>query len=269
MRARTDEPQFLGDRADTTTMDGFTVTYIGALTAGILSFLSPCILPIVPPYLCFIGGVSLDQFDEDGDADARRAARARVLRAAIAFVLGFGTVFMALGAGSALIGDLIAGNLHILAPIAGAIIVVLGLHFLGVFRLALLYREARFQVRNRPLGMIGAYVVGLAFAFGWTPCVGPILATILALASQSDSAWYGASLLGVYTLGIGVPFILAAYALGAFLRFKARLRGYMGWIEKGIGALLVLTGVLIMTRTMSLVADWLIGAVPALATLAK
>ncbi|WP_299444144.1 cytochrome c biogenesis protein CcdA [uncultured Rhodospira sp.] len=246
-------------------MDGLEVTYIGALTAGVLSFLSPCILPIVPPYLCFIGGVSLDQLE--GEADAVRAARLRVVSAAIAFALGFGTVFVLLGIGAAFAGNIISENMHILAPIAGAIIIVLGLHFLGVLRISMLYREARFHVQNKPVGLIGAYVVGLAFAFGWTPCVGPILAAILFVAGSNPNPWVGASLLGTYAIGIGVPFVLAAFALGAFLRFKTRFRAYMGTVEKVIGGLLVLTGFLIMTGGMADIAQWMIETFPSLGTI--
>jgi cytochrome c-type biogenesis protein len=242
-------------------MDGLDVTYLGALTAGILSFLSPCILPIVPPYLCFIGGVSLDQLE--GEQAEVRAARARVMKAALAFVLGFGTVFVLLGAGAAMAGNFVSENMHILGPIAGAVIIILGLHFLGVFRISMLYREARFHVQNKPVGLIGAYVVGLAFAFGWTPCVGPILAAILFVAGSDPNPWTGASLLGTYAIGIGVPFLLAAYGLGAFLRFKDRFRKHMGLVEKIIGVLLIATGILIATGGMADIANWLIQTFPA------
>jgi cytochrome c-type biogenesis protein len=250
-------------------MDGLNVTYLGALTAGVLSFLSPCILPIVPPYLCFIGGVSLDDLEEggEGEADTVRAARRRVVTAAVAFVLGFGTVFVLLGIGAAMAGNVITEYAHILAPIAGGIIIVLGLHFLGVLRIALLYREARFHVRSKPLGLLGAYVVGLAFAFGWTPCVGPILAAILFVAGSDPNPWVGATLLGTYAVGIGVPFIAAAFALGAFLRFKNRFRRHMGVVEKVIGVLLIATGLLIMTGGMADIAQWMIDTFPSLGTI--
>ena len=243
-------------------MEGLNVTYLGALTAGVLSFLSPCILPIVPPYLCFIGGVSLDQLQGD-DAEVR-TARTRVFMAALAFVLGFGTVFVALGAGAAMAGNVVSENMHILAPVAGGVIVVLGLHFLGLFRISMLYREARFHVESKPVGLVGAYLVGLAFAFGWTPCVGPVLAAILFVAGSSPSPWTGASLLGTYAVGIGVPFLLAALAIGTFLRFMKRFRRHMGTVEKGIGGLLVLTGILIMTGGMADIAQWMIEVFPTL-----
>jgi len=242
-------------------MDGLDVTYLGALTAGILSFLSPCILPIVPPYLCFIGGVSLDQLE--GEQTEVRAARARVMKAALAFVLGFGTVFVLLGAGAAMAGNFVSENVHILGPIAGGIIVILGLHFLGVFRIALLYREARFQIQKTPVGPISAYFVGLAFAFGWTPCVGPILAAILFVAADDPNPLTGASLLGTYAIGIGVPFLLAAYGLSSFMRLKDRFRKHMGLVEKIIGAFLILTGVTIALGGMADIANWMIEAFPA------
>lgn len=250
-------------------MGAMDVTLIGALTAGLLSFLSPCILPIVPPYLCFLGGVSLDQLqDPAGSGDpaaegALRAVRRRVVLASIAFVLGFATIFVALGLGAALAGNVVSRHVDILAPIAGALIVVLGLHFLGVFRLAGLYRTLRFEVRDKPVGLLGAYVVGLAFAFGWTPCVGPVLATILFVAGADPSPLKGASLLGAYALGIGLPFVLAALAIGPFLGFVRRFRHHMPVIEKAMGALLVATGVLFMTGSVSLLAQWLIETIPA------
>jgi len=244
-------------------MEGLDVTYLGALGAGVLSFLSPCILPIVPPYLCFIGGVSLDQLE--GENAEVRAARLRVFLAALAFVLGFGTVFVLLGAGAASAGNLITENRHILGPIAGSIIILLGLHFLGVFRISMLYREARFHVEKKPVGLIGAYLVGLAFAFGWTPCVGPVLAAILFVAGSNPSPWAGASLLGAYAVGIGLPFLLAALAIGTFLRFMQRFRRYMGAVEKAIGGLLIVTGVLIMTGGMADIAQWMIESVPGIA----
>lgn len=245
-------------------MDAMNVTMLGALTAGLLSFLSPCILPIVPPYLCFLGGVSLD--DLQSGADGTAAVRRRVVLASVAFVLGFGTIFVALGLGAAMAGNLISRHVDVLAPVAGALILLLGLHFLGVFRIAGLYRTLRFEVRDKPLGLVGAYVVGLAFAFGWTPCVGPVLATILFVAGADPSPLKGAGLLGAYALGIGIPFVLAALAMGPFLGFMTRFRRHMGIVEKVMGGLLVLTGILFMTGSVSAIAQWLIDTVPAFRT---
>jgi cytochrome c-type biogenesis protein len=166
-------------------MGEFDISYGGAFIAGLLSFLSPCVLPLVPPYLCYLGGMTVEQLAEQ--QAVRTAASRRVFWAALAFVLGFSTVFVALGATATVVGQFVAEYLDILAKIAGVVIIVLGLHFLGAFRIALLFREARFHIDSKPAGIAGAYVVGLAFAFGWTPCVGPVLAAVLFVAGAEES----------------------------------------------------------------------------------
>jgi cytochrome c-type biogenesis protein len=226
-----------------------------------LSFLSPCVLPLVPPYLCFLAGVSLDDLTRDEKALVWRPDW-RVVALAFAFVLGFATVFIALGASASVLGKVITAHFDTLAVIAGVIVIVLGLHFLGLFRIGLLFREARFQTVSRPAGFLGAYLVGLAFAFGWTPCVGPVLATILMVAGVETSATRGALLLGAYALGIGIPFLLASLFSSAFMRLMARLRAHMGAIEKVIGGALVLTGVLFLTGGMPRIAGWLLETFP-------
>ncbi len=243
-------------------MQGLEVGHAGAFAAGLLSFLSPCVLPLVPPYLCFIGGLTLDQLAEDQAAGG--AAARRVFVAALAFVLGFTTVFVALGATASAIGQVVAENFRLLGQIAGVIIIVLGLHFLGLLRIPFLYREARFQVESRPAGLLGAYVVGLAFAFGWTPCVGPVLAAILFVAGAEGSVIEGSTLLTAYALGIGLPFLGAALAARPFMAFMTRFRRHLGVVEKVMGGLLVLTGVLFLTGTMSEIAFWILEAFPAL-----
>src|SRR6185437_16212541 len=177
----------------------------GALAAGLLSFVSPCVLPIVPPYLAWLAGISFDELKSETPGAKQRR---RVIVAAISFVLGFATVFIALGATASVVGKTIAQYFDALAIIAGILIIAMGLHFLGVFRISMLYREARVQVERKPAGPLGAYVMGLAF--GWTPCVGPVLAAILFIAGSEGTALRGAALLGAYSLGIGIPFILAA-----------------------------------------------------------
>ena len=238
------------------------ITYIGALIAGLLSFVSPCVLPLIPAYISFLGGASLAQLTEEDGIDA--ATQKRVFYAAIAFVLGFSTVFIALGATATAISAIIAQNSLLLGQIAGVIIIVLGLHFLGVFRIGMLMREARFHVESRPAGLIGAYFIGLAFAFGWTPCVGPVLAAILLVASSEDSIWYGASLLGTYGLGIGVPFLAASLVSGPFVRMMRRFGRHVQTVEKVLGVLLIATGVLFLTGAMSDMAFWLLEAFPSL-----
>ncbi|EKF17363.1 cytochrome c biogenesis CcdA family protein [Nitratireductor pacificus] len=231
----------------------------GALLAGLLSFVSPCVLPIVPPYLAWLAGLSFEELNADTLQAGRRR---RIILAAIAFVLGFTTVFVALGATASLIGRTIAQYFDVLSVIAGVIIIIMGLHFLGVFRIALLYREARVQVTRKPAGLAGSFVMGLAFAFGWTPCVGPVLAAILFVAGSEGSAARGAMLLAVYSLGIGIPFILAAVFASRFLGWAARFRKHMHKIEMAMGGLLVLTGILFVTGQMSVISYWLLETFP-------
>lgn len=245
-------------------MGGLDVTYAGAFGAGLLSFLSPCVLPLVPPYLCFLGGVTLDQITDDETPDP--AIMRRVFLSALLFVLGFSTIFVSLGATASAIGQLVADYLDVLAKIAGVVIAVLGLHFMGILKIPLLYREARFQTETKPASLIGAYVVGLAFAFGWTPCVGPILAAILFVAGSDDSVMYGTTLLGAYSAGLGAPFLLAAFAVRPFLGFMQRFRRHMQTVERVIGGLLVVTGALFVTGSFSEIAFWLLETFPALGT---
>lgn len=242
------------------------VTYMAALFAGLISFLSPCVLPLVPPYLCFLGGTTVDQLTGEAEPTPPGVYRAVVL-AAVAFVLGFTTVFVALGASATAIGQLIAGNLGLLAKIAGAVIIVMGLHFLGVFKIPLLYREFRSHAIEPRAGMIGAYVIGLAFAFGWTPCIGPVLAAILGIAASKSTLGEGVSLLFVYSMGLGIPFIAAALAIGPFMGFLKRFRRHLGAVEKTMGGLLVVTGVMFITGSMQTLAIWLLNTFPSLATL--
>ncbi|GLS34791.1 cytochrome C biogenesis protein CcdA [Mesorhizobium tianshanense] len=232
----------------------------GAFLAGLLSFVSPCVLPIVPPYLAWLAGVSFEQLRAE---QPNAAQRQRVVFAALTFVLGFSTVFVALGATASVIGRAIAQYFDVLSVVAGVIIILMGLHFLGVFRLALLYREARVQIVRRPAGFLGAYVIGLAFAFGWTPCAGPVLAAILFVAGSEGTAAQGALLLALYSSGIGLPFLLAALFASRFLNWAARLKRHMRKVEMAMGALLVVTGVLFITGQMSTMAYWLLETFPA------
>jgi cytochrome c-type biogenesis protein len=236
------------------------VTVGGAFLAGLLSFASPCVLPLVPAYLAYMGGVSIEDMLEEGWARARWM----VLLAALCFVAGFSTVFVALGATASWIGQAVSAYLGWLGYLAGILIGLMGLHFLGVIRLPVLHRTARIGVAHSPASLIGAYVIGLAFGFGWSPCVGPVLAAILLMAGAKDSAAEGAWLLFVYSLGIGVPFLVAAGFAGAFMRWSARFRSRLAQVEKAMGALLVLAGVLVFTGQMSAIANWLIETFPAL-----
>jgi cytochrome c-type biogenesis protein len=236
------------------------VTYLAALIAGLVSFLSPCVLPLVPPYLVFLAGTSLERF---ADNEAEPRVKRETVAASVLFVLGFSTVFVALGASASAIGALIRAYSGPLAIIAGIIIIVMGLHFLGVTRIAFLYRQKRLEVA-KPVGLWGAYVIGLAFAFGWTPCIGPILAAILAVAASEQTVAEGASLLAVYSLGLGIPFIIAAFAIEPFAAFLSRFRNYLHRVEQAMGALLVLTGIAFLTGSINQMSVWLLESFPAL-----
>ena len=238
------------------------VTISAAGVAGLLSFLSPCVLPLVPPYLTFIAGTTIEELAEEGATRARRD----VLVAALLFVAGFSTVFVSLGATASFFGQFVRANLQLLSFVAGLAIIAMGLHFLGFFKLHILYREKRMEV-EKPVGLWGAYVMGVAFAFGWTPCIGPILAAILAVASSEDTATKGAGLLAVYSFGLGVPFLLAALAIEPFMSFLKRFRSHFGKVEKVVGTLLVITGIAFLTGGMQDVSIWLLQTFPGLAKL--
>jgi cytochrome c-type biogenesis protein len=238
------------------------VTYFGALLAGLLSFLSPCVLPLVPPYLCFLGGTTFDQLT--GEDETPTHVYTTVVLSSVAFVLGFTTVFVILGATATALGQLVAENLPLLAKIAGVIIIIAGLHFLGVIHIPLLHREARYHADTRPAGLIGAYLIGVAFAFGWTPCIGPVLGAILAVAAGEGSVSQGVSLLFVYSLGLGIPFVLAAVAIRPFMSAMQRFRGHLALMEKVLGGFLVLTGILFITNSMTLISGWILQTFPAL-----
>lgn len=231
------------------------ISFFSALLAGALSFLSPCVLPLVPPYLCYMAGISVDQF-RDGDQAQNAAARRTVLLTSLVFTLGFATVFVSLGAGASTIGGLLRQHMDILSKIGGVIIIVMGLNFLGLFRLGLLSSEYRFAGGGKPATLSGAYVMGLAFAFGWTPCIGPVLGAILGVAASKETVGDGALLLAIYSLGLAVPFWIAAGFSGPFMRFLTRFRRHLGHVEKAMGALLVLTGLAFIFGYVSDMAIW-------------
>ncbi len=236
------------------------VSVLAALLAGMLSFLSPCVLPLVPPYLVYLTGASLERL---ADAEAGPQVRRGTITAALLFVLGFSTVFVALGASASAIGAVLRVYSSQLGILAGVAIIVMGLHFLGLTPIAWLMREKRFAVA-KPVGLWGAYLMGLAFALGWTPCIGPILAAILAIAASESTVAKGAGMLAVYSLGLGVPFIIAALAVEPFAAFLARFRAHLGLVEKAMGGLLVLTGIAFLTGAVGEASNWLLSTFPAL-----
>lgn len=253
-------------------MDIANISLLTAIFAGALSFLSPCVLPLVPPYLCYMAGVSIDDFKNDTDHRAARSGersqvRKTIILTALLFTLGFSTVFIALGASASTIGGLMRQNIDLLAQLGGIIIILMGLHFLGLFRIGLLAREFRFEGRGAPATLSGAYLMGLAFAFGWTPCIGPVLGAILGVAAAQETVQAGAFLLAAYSLGLAFPFWIAASFSGAFMGFAARFRQYLGLVEKMMGLLLVGTGILFLTGTMATIGFWLLELFPVLGQL--
>ena len=230
-----------------------------ALAAGGLSFLSPCVLPIVPPYLAYMGGISMAEFTATGTRTRRKA-----VVPALFFVLGLSTVFLFLGFTASAFGMFFLRNQEVFAQIAGAIVIVFGLHFLGVFRIPLLMREARFDAGDRGGSGLGAYVLGLAFAFGWTPCIGPILGAILSMAASEGDVTRGTVLLGSYAVGLGVPFLLAAIFVQRSMTVMQSLKRHMGLIEKIMGLLLLAVGLALLTGAFTAFSWWLLETFPAL-----
>ena len=230
-----------------------------AFSAGILSFLSPCVLPIVPPYLAYMGGVSVT--DMEGDT----AARKRAVIAAVFFVLGLSTVFLILGAGASALGRLLASYRPYMEVAAGVVVIIFGLHFIGLFRLKFLDREMRVEAGDQGGSAFGAYFLGLAFAFGWTPCLGPILSAILSLAGSQADVGKGVVLLGTYALGLGVPFLLVAAFFPQMKRPMAWMKRNMGVIEKTSGVLLIVVGLAMATGFLTVFAFWMLEAFPFLA----
>jgi len=226
-----------------------------ALMAGVLSFVSPCVLPLVPSYLTFVTGMTLDELQEGSD---RRA----VLVHSLLFVSGFSLIFMVMGASASFIGVFFRTYEVWIARVGGALIVVFGLHLMGVFRITALMREKRVHLADKPAGHIGTLAVGAAFGAGWTPCIGPVLGSILGVAATRETVWSGVGLLAVYSIGLAVPFLLAALALDRFLSAFARFRRFIPVMEKLSGVLLVLLGLLLVSGEFTLLTSWLAGLTP-------
>jgi cytochrome c-type biogenesis protein len=231
------------------------VTLLAALAAGVLSFISPCVLPLIPGYVSFVSGVSVDEMR--GGRAATAASRRQVLITSLAFVLGFSLVFVALGASASALGKLLLAKIPILEKIAGAVIVIFGLHTMGVFRIAALDTEKRMHTQKKPAGPLGAMLVGIAFAFGWTPCIGPILGGILVVAGAKETVSEGVLLLAVYSLGLGIPFLLTSLAINQFFALTKRIRQHYHTIELVSGGLLVVIGVLIFTHQLTVITRYL------------
>ena len=231
------------------------VSLLAAFTAGLISFASPCVLPLIPAYLSFISGVSVEEMKS---RDKKSQALKKVSVNTILFVLGFSVVFIALGASATFVGDFLLSKLSLFNKIAGAIIMLLGLHLLGVFRIRFLNYEKRFHARSRPLGPLGSFLVGLAFAFGWTPCIGPILAGILLVASNQGTVTKGVVLLSVYSLGLGIPFFVTAVSFHTFLSVFGWIKKHFRVVEIMSGLFLILIGFLIFIGSFSALTGFLI-----------
>ena len=232
------------------------VSLFTAFFAGLGSFFSPCVLPLVPAYLSFVSGMSLEQMQDGGN---RRAVIGRAGLNALLFVFGFSLIFVLLGASATYIGHFLLDKMAILKKVAGVLIVLFGLHIAGVFRIRFLDYEKRLHMRSKPVGLIGSFLVGMAFAFGWSPCIGPFLGTMMMYAATQETVGQGIALLGAYSLGLGIPFLVTAVAVNAFFTVFNRIKRHFRIIEIISGALLVLVGLLIFTDRFDMLAAWVSG----------
>jgi cytochrome c-type biogenesis protein len=228
-------------------MEGGQVSFALAFAAGLASFLSPCVLPVVPGYVGFVTGVTLEDFRTADQGTVRRQA---AVHSAL-FILGFSALFVLLGASATALGLLARRALPLIQQIGGAVIVLFGLYMLGVIRMPLLLQERRVQLSAKPAGMLGSVIAGVAFGAGWTPCIGPVLATILLYAGMSATLLRGAALLGAYALGLGIPFFVAAVAFNWFLARTPGLRPWLVPMERAAGAIMILAGGLLFTGRFS------------------
>lgn len=232
-----------------------SVSWIAAFFAGVLSFVSPCVLPLVPAYISFMSGVTAEEFR--GEV-ARSDRNRRVAAASIMFILGFSVVFIALGASATFFGRFLLSKIGLLSKIAGVLIIILGLHMIGVFRIGFLNYEKRFQTGGKRVRLFSSFLAGIAFAFGWTPCIGPILAAILAYAGTRETVGQGVVLLAVYSLGLAIPFFLTGMFTGAFFAVTGRLKRHFHTVEVVSGGLLILVGILIFTNSFAVLSGYLV-----------
>ena len=230
-----------------------SVSLVAAFTAGLVSFLSPCVLPLVPGYISLISGASVDQLKSSDNEEMLR----RVLGHSLLFILGFSVVFISLGASATWLGQALLSRMTILYKIAGIIIVIFGLHLTGILKIGLLYRDARFHSAGKPATATGAFLIGLAFAFGWTPCIGPILAVILGLAASQQTVWQGVFLLALYSAGLAVPFLLTSLGVNRFMRFYQRFRAHLHQVEVFSGIILIVLGAMIFSNQFTRLAGYL------------
>ncbi|MFQ5598327.1 MAG: cytochrome c biogenesis CcdA family protein [Nitrospiria bacterium] len=230
------------------------ISYMIAFSAGFLSFISPCVLPLVPSYVSYITGLSLDELTApEGKARAREIA----IKNSLMFILGFSTIFIFFGASATFIGRFFLSNQAIIRQIGGALIIFFGLYITGIFKLSFLAKDTRFQFQRKPSGYVGSYLVGIAFGAGWTPCVGPILGSILLYASTSGSVIIGIQLLAAYSVGLGLPLFLSSLGVQSFLFYFKKTARYMGWISGASGAFLIAVGIMIFTNSLTRLTSFL------------
>ena len=239
------------------------ISFAGAALAGLLSFFTPCILPMVPFYLCYMAGISMGELT--GEGKISEGAQKRLVVSAVAFALGVTTIFVLLGLGATALGSTFARYKETLSYVGAGILLAFGLHFLGIMKIPILYREARLESSAAPSTMIGAYLMGLAFGFGWTPCVGPALASILMIASGMGDLWRGGLLLAVYGLSMTLPFVVAALFARPFLAWAGRNRKYLPWVERVMGVMLILFAILIVTNSVNAIGQFMLEQMPWLA----
>jgi len=239
-----------------------SISFLTAFIAGIASFISPCVLPLIPMYISFISGLSLDELQNTGD---KKRVLKRVIFSSLLFILGFSVIFIGLGASATVLGKFLLSKLSLLSKIAGIVIIIFGLHIAGAFKLNFLNYEKRFHVGQKPSGLLGPFLIGLAFAFGWTPCVGPVLAPILALSAKQETVKQGIILLSMYSLGLAIPFLLTGISINAFLSFTKRIQKHYRIIEIVIGICLIIMGVLFVTGSFSIIAGFMVRWFPWLA----
>lgn len=230
------------------------ISLLAAFSAGLLSFVSPCVLPLVPSYISYITGLSIEQLT---DASERNKFKSAIILNALLFIGGFSTVFIAFGASASFLGQILITYQDHIRRIGGVMIIVFGLYLLGILNLNFLKMEHRYQFRNRPVGYLGSFLIGIAFAAGWTPCVGPVLGTILLYASTTDSLWSGVVLLGCYSLGLGLPLFLTALGVDRFLAYFKEVRAYLWGVSTVSGVLLIVVGVMIYANSLTMITSFL------------
>jgi len=229
------------------------ITFVGAFIAGLLSFLSPCVLPLIPSYITYITGISFAELQVDHPS---HEVRRRTILHSLLFILGFTFIFVMLGASASLIGNFLQSHMQAIRKVGGILIILFGIHLSGVLPIHFLLGDKRFVVKNRPAGYIGSFLIGVAFAAGWTPCIGPILASILMVAATEDTVWQGIALLLTYSLGLGIPFFLSSLALHQFLIIFNRFKKYIRIFEITTGIFLIIVGVLVFTNSLTVLQGW-------------